>query len=577
MKIRGNTVGTPIKPEKVLVKSENLTEEEKAQARANIGAAEQTYFGIVIKSENAQGVYADAFDLDDGQGGTQAAVRFCGCQDDSFVRLMGLADGEEDTDAATVGQVKAMVGENNPVHYIQSTIDNPVSIRTLASGTYLLQGVFAYYEGGQTVNFSTERHILIDRYDDRSELQCFIPNGNRVNHVVVTDTGHEFKTISLSNSENTANRVTTIDSTADDEHYPTAKAVYDALGSGSGTGVSVVQAIGSSNTAVMSQNATTVELRKRLSQIKNNSFTSGSKFADCKEIGYYSFTGVQAREYITDKPADLATAGNLFVFPNSGGYNLYQYITDLNGNAWFRYSASQPWIKMTNKPASPTKWVALGDSITQGWYGYTDDSGNGQNALLTDINARWVSLVAGMNGYTLTNKGVGGTGYVTNGGHSDRKIARQVADEIDFSAYDLVTLAYGVNDWKYDAVRGTMDDDISAGGTFYSNMRYVIEKILTDNPLCKIVVITPLNYANVGEEATNYGLGYSYPNSGTLEDIFEAEKEICEYYGIEYIDMTHSSVVNRKNIKDVLPDGCHPSIDCHKVIAKELSKKINFA
>lgn len=40
MKIRGNTVGTPIKPEKVVVKCQNLTEEEKAQARANFGIDE---------------------------------------------------------------------------------------------------------------------------------------------------------------------------------------------------------------------------------------------------------------------------------------------------------------------------------------------------------------------------------------------------------------------------------------------------------------------------------------------------------------------------------------------------------
>lgn len=39
MKIRGNTVGTPMRPEKFLVKARNLNEEEKAQARANIGAA----------------------------------------------------------------------------------------------------------------------------------------------------------------------------------------------------------------------------------------------------------------------------------------------------------------------------------------------------------------------------------------------------------------------------------------------------------------------------------------------------------------------------------------------------------
>ena len=39
MIIRGGTVSTPIKPERNLVKATNLTEEEKAQARANIGAA----------------------------------------------------------------------------------------------------------------------------------------------------------------------------------------------------------------------------------------------------------------------------------------------------------------------------------------------------------------------------------------------------------------------------------------------------------------------------------------------------------------------------------------------------------
>ena len=38
MKIRGNTIGTPIKPEKNLIKATDLTEGEKKQARDNIGA-----------------------------------------------------------------------------------------------------------------------------------------------------------------------------------------------------------------------------------------------------------------------------------------------------------------------------------------------------------------------------------------------------------------------------------------------------------------------------------------------------------------------------------------------------------
>lgn len=58
MKIRGAVVGTPIKPEKVLVKSENLTEEEKAIARANIGASATML--IVTSNEDSKASHASA-------------------------------------------------------------------------------------------------------------------------------------------------------------------------------------------------------------------------------------------------------------------------------------------------------------------------------------------------------------------------------------------------------------------------------------------------------------------------------------------------------------------------------------
>lgn len=47
MKIRGNTVGTPIKPEKNLVKATGLSVEEQAQARENIGAASADVIGDI--------------------------------------------------------------------------------------------------------------------------------------------------------------------------------------------------------------------------------------------------------------------------------------------------------------------------------------------------------------------------------------------------------------------------------------------------------------------------------------------------------------------------------------------------
>ena len=47
MIIRGNTIGTTMKPEKTLVKSTDMTPEEQAQARANIGAASADVIGDI--------------------------------------------------------------------------------------------------------------------------------------------------------------------------------------------------------------------------------------------------------------------------------------------------------------------------------------------------------------------------------------------------------------------------------------------------------------------------------------------------------------------------------------------------
>ncbi len=123
---------------------------------------------------------------------------------------------------------------------------------------------------------------------------------------------------------------------------------------------------------------------------------------------------------------------------------------------------------------------------------------------------------------------------------------------------------------------GSMEDDVATGESLYANMRYVIEKILGDSPSCKIVVITPINCSKWGNENTNYGLGVKFPNNGTLEDIFNAEVEVCKYYGVEYIDMTHGSFINNKNITEILPDGVHPSLEAHKIMGEEIAKKIQY-
>lgn len=228
---------------------------------------------------------------------------------------------------------------------------------------------------------------------------------------------------------------------------------------------------------------------------------------------------------------------------------------------------------------SGAKWFALGDSITQGWASVADSSQpSGYRQFLSPtVEERWVNIVAAKNGYELTNYGIGGSGYNYATANA-QKNARQQVDTIDFSECDFVTLAYGVNDWKYAANIGSMDDDIEAGGSMVANMRYVIRKILSDNPLCKIFVVSPINCCVRGTYDTNWGIDYTGTdfNGYGLEQICELQKAVCLYHGIEFIDMTHCSIVNRENIRTLLADSVHPTVEGHRLMARELAKKINF-
>ena len=232
---------------------------------------------------------------------------------------------------------------------------------------------------------------------------------------------------------------------------------------------------------------------------------------------------------------------------------------------------------------APSKWMAFGDSITQGWYSYKDATYPNGHGVNNPVKG-WVKKMADITGKTVVNKGIGGTGYVCVGTSETDINARQLIDSLsasDFVGVGLITLAYGINDYKKGNITlGTMSDDVTIGGTVVSNMRYVIEKIQTFAPLAKIIVITPFNAQGyygqrLGDETTNYAIGHTV-NGKTLQDYYNAFVEVCQYYGIQYIDGTHTAIVSRKAIPEQLPDGVHPSEDCHTMIAREMSMRLTM-
>lgn len=230
---------------------------------------------------------------------------------------------------------------------------------------------------------------------------------------------------------------------------------------------------------------------------------------------------------------------------------------------------------------APVKWCAMGDSITLGWHSEYVEGDTTESE--KDSSIGWASNVAMINGWNITNLAIGSTGWldtVQSGVYDTAGF--YIGTHTDFTPYNLVTLAYGVNDWKADLPVGSYTDapDGNTPTTVMQAMRMTIEGIMTSNPECKIIVILPLNCVgysySYGDKTTNYGLGYAFTNSGTLESFVQKMIEVCNYYGIQYIDQTHYSCINRENLLTMLPDGVHPSKVAHTILGNELSKKITF-
>ncbi len=310
-----------------------------------------------------------------------------------------------------------------------------------------------------------------------------------------------------------------------------------------------------------------VQIVDAVNTMHNNGSVTGN-FSDNKLAGYYGFTK-DAIATIADKPSNLEHGGFLAVYPDTAANQIMQYVYDTYGNVWMRFGTND-FVQIVGNVNEPTtKWIAFGDSITQGFY---SDSGSIDGV----TSKNYVNKLAAINNYSVTNMGQGGSGFLHKGTVDSKQSGREIIVNTDVSTYDLCTFAYGVNDWHYNEIIGDESDAVG-NNSMCGYMKECIEHIYTSNPYIKLIVILPFNTSKFGGSAsTNWGLNTSLPTSGTLQSVIDKQKAICEQYKIEYIDCTNAGAINNLNINTVLGDGLHPTIKGYEVIARTLANLINF-
>lgn len=511
------------------------------------------------------------------------------------LRLENIADGIGDGDVVTVGQLNRALDEleiptpesNSPVKYINNQdADNRPAIRNLETGTYIIQGYFRWYDGGQIVNFNSEQHVTITRRDTESELQMFYPKGNKVVYACITDDSLYRQDVELNKTESTDNRVTAIGSTADDEHYPTEKAVRDLL-------MKTVGVVGHGKNLIDETAIVKGEVCNSLGQIATNAsfqrtdyilLAAGDYVYSNGDASYYNFSYIlfdldkKFKSRNTTNP--FTVSESCYVIINDGkSRKQLQLESGTEATAYEPYSSGEIQVDVSEQVAKghfKGKTILFdGDSITAG-DGFTA-------AEKTSII--YPAIVANTLGMNLVNHAIGGSTAASKNPESDNTKQPLV---LRFQNYtedaDIVYIAIGTNDFSYSYTEiGTMEDRedvLNADGTtratpytFYGALHILCKGLLNKYAGKAIIFATPIK-RRLTDNYTNPNAAVR--NGKTLKEYGEIIKEVCDWYSIPVIDMYSECNITpfideqRNAFFQETAGGTHPNAAGHAVMARRV-------
>ena len=157
-------------------------------------------------------------------------------------------------------------------------------------------------------------------------------------------------------------------------------------------------------------------------------------------------------------------------------------------------------------------------------------------------------------------------------GHADLKI--RLLKEIDFSKVDLITIAYGTNDWANDVVIDNQSDQMDTD-TLCGALRYSIDQLQTAFPQLKIVVLScPWRCRASGSTIISDSDTDVNTNGDTLIDMNDALKDVAKEYHLDFIDLYYTTSFNRLTYSAFYQDEIHQGTAGREAIADIISRNV---
>ena len=146
--------------------------------------------------------------------------------------------------------------------------------------------------------------------------------------------------------------------------------------------------------------------------------------------------------------------------------------------------------------------------------------------------------------------------------------------EINFEEVDIITIAYGTNDFTAaQSLEGADRYDVSS---FAGALRYSIEKLSAAFPKAKLVICSQTYRFWRKDGVVTSDSNTRTVGKNKLTDFVKKTEEVALEYGLFYIDNYIGSGMNETN-RDICfseTDGTHPLIPGIKLIAENVSKEL---